>query len=261
MASALIGGMLARGYDAHDIGVIELLPEARARLVREFGVAAHASAAPAVQTADCIVLAVKPQQMRALATELAPLVGDRLIVSIAAGVRRGTVSAWLGGTRRIVRVMPNTPALVGAGVTALNAGPEVTEAERAAAQAIFASVGEALWVPREEDIDAVTAVSGSGPAYVFYFMEAMLAACAQLGLDPVASRTLVLQTFAGATKLALGAEEPPATLRERVTSKGGTTEAALARFAADDLKSRIVAAIGIAAERSRELGDQLAAGH
>jgi pyrroline-5-carboxylate reductase len=258
MASALIGGMLQRGFPAADIGVVEILPEGRERLARQFGVSTYDAVAAGCAGADCIVLAVKPQQMKTLASALAPLVGNRLVISIAAGVRRASLSAWLGGTRRIVRVMPNTPALVGAGVTAMYAGPEVDDRERAEAQRIFESVGRALWVPREEDLDAVTAVSGSGPAYVFYFMEAMLEACARLGLDGEAARTLVLETFSGATKLAHAATEPPSVLRERVTSKGGTTEAALRSLGADDVAGHIVKAVAIAAARSRELGDQLA---
>lgn len=260
MASALIGGMLQRGYDPRDISVIEILPESRERLARQFGVSTHAAVADGCAGAECVVLAVKPQQMKVLASELGPLLGNRLVISIAAGVRCASLSTWLGGTRRIIRVMPNTPALVGAGVTALYAGADVDDRERSATYSMFETVGRALWVPREEDLDAVTAVSGSGPAYVFYFMEAMLEACARLGLDSDAARTLVQETFSGATKLAGAATEPPSVLRERVTSKGGTTEAALRSMGADAVAERIVTAVSIAAARSRELGDQFAAG-
>ena len=206
---------------------------------------------------DLLVMAVKPQQMRSAAAQVAPHLSGQLVVSIAAGTRLTDLSRWLGGHRFLVRCMPNTPALIGAGVTAIYAAPGVSEAQRARAAQVLEAVGTVLWVDDEGLLDPVTAVSGSGPAYVFYFIEAMQQAAVELGLSPEQARTLSLQTFLGAARLAAGSPEPVSVLRERVTSKGGTTEAALASMAADHVREAIVRAIRGASERGRQLGEEL----
>jgi pyrroline-5-carboxylate reductase len=260
MAAALIGGLLQKGYAAADLSVVELDSVARARLSAHFGVATRAEAGPEVAASEVILLAVKPQQLNAVARGLHPSLKTQLVVSIAAGIRTADLSRWLGGYARIVRVMPNTPALVLAGASALYAIASVTAEERQAATAILGAVGSTLWVEREELLDAVTAVSGSGPAYVFYFMEALDQAGRELGLSAADARQLALDTFVGAARLARDSAEDPAVLRERVTSKGGTTERALRSMETGRLKQLIVEAVAQAAERSRELGDELGRG-
>ena len=257
MASALIGGLLQRGYVARDIRVVEVDPGSRERLTARFGVSSHA--APGAETAgsDVVLMAVKPQQLRVAAESLRPLLKSQLVVTIAAGIRSADLSRWLGGYCRIIRVMPNTPALVLAGVSVLYPMPSVTPEERHAAEGILGAVGSTLWVEREELMDAVTAVSGSGPAYVFYFIEALEQAGRELGLTSADARRLSLETFFGAVRLARDSGEQPAELRTRVTSKGGTTERALRSMQAGRVKSLIIEAVRQAAERSRELGDEL----
>lgn len=257
MASALIGGLLQQGSAAGDLRVVEVAEAARALLRQRHGVAAM-DAIPAVVAPDeLVVLAVKPQQLQAVAGELAPRLQGQLVVTIAAGISTGLLSRWLGGYARIVRVMPNTPAMLRAGVSALYAMQSVDAAGRAQAQEVLTCVGATLWVEREELMDSVTAVSGSGPAYVFYFMEAMMAAARELGLTPEQARLLTLETFAGAAALARHSDEPPEVLRARVTSKGGTTERALGVMQADQIGSKFIEAIRQAAQRSRELGESL----
>lgn len=257
MARALIGGLLQRGYAADRISVVEIDAQARAQLSEQFAVRGAAQPGSDVQSSDVVLLAVKPQQMRAAADELRGLLREQLVISIAAGVRTADLTRWLGGYARIVRVMPNTPALVLAGISALYAGPAVSAAERQSAEAILAAVGTTLWVQREEHMDAVTAVSGSGPAYVFYFMEALQEAARELGLGSEEARRLSLQTFVGAARLAERGGDDPAVLRARVTSKGGTTERALHCMDGDELKRKFIEAVKQAAQRSRELGDQI----
>ena len=206
---------------------------------------------------DVLVLAVKPQQLRAAVAPFAGRLGAQVVVSIAAGLRLADIGRWLGGYRTLVRAMPNTPALIGAGVTGLYADASVSAEGRAAAEQVLAAVGSTVWVPDEAQIDAVTAVSGSGPAYVFHFIECLEAAGTALGFDAATARKLALDTVLGAAKLAAGSDEPPSVLRERVTSKGGTTEAALKSFAADGLPAIIARAVAAAAARGRELGEQL----
>jgi len=257
MAGAMIGGLIKQGWPAGAIRVVEIAAEARERIESNFGVRTCATPDAEAVAADCVVLAVKPQQMREVARALGPALGTQLVVSIAAGIRLGDLSRWLGGYPRIVRVMPNTPALALAGISGLYAPRAVNAADRAAAERILGAVGATLWLEREEDLDAVTAVSGSGPAYVFYFIEALEQAARELGLSKEAARTLALETFAGSVKLAAAAGEPPATLRGRVTSRGGTTERAVQSLEADRVREAIVRAVRAAAERSRELGDEL----
>jgi pyrroline-5-carboxylate reductase len=257
IASAIIGGLIRKRWPRRAIRVVEVAQSARERLKREFKVAVHAALDARAAGSDCIVLAVKPQQLREVAQTLKPLLAAQLVITLAAGVRVRDLSRWLGGYSRIVRVMPNTPALALAGVSGLYAGRAVNAAGRAAAERILGAVGKTLWLEREDDLDSVTAVSGSGPAYVYYFIEALERAARELGLAADAAHVLALETFAGAVKLAAQAGEPPETLRSRVTSKGGTTERALASMDADRVKEAIVRAVKAAAERSRELGDEL----
>lgn len=257
MATALIGGLLNKGWPRDSLSVVEIDAHARERVTRELGVAAHGDLAAGAAQADCIVLAVKPQQLRSVAEALAPHAGNALIVTIAAGIRVGDLSRWLGGHQRIVRAMPNTPALALAGITGLYAAPGVGAEDRARADAILGAAGSTLWVQDEAQIDDVTAISGSGPAYVFYFIEALQQAAIDLGFDDRAAQALALETFAGAVKLARESKDPVATLRARVTSKGGTTERALAELEKDGVRQAIGRAARAAAERSRELGDAL----
>lgn len=254
MAGAIIGGLLNKGYAANALRVVEIAPAARQRIEQQFGVQAYAEVCPAAVDSDCILLAVKPQQVRVAASALRPLLSRQLVISIAAGIRATDLSRWLGGYQRLARAMPNTPALVGAGCSGLYALPGVSSEDKSRVDAVLGAVGTTLWLEREEQLDAVTAVSGSGPAYVFYFIEALQQAAQELGFAPAAARALALETFSGAVKLAAGASEDVATLRARVTSKGGTTERAIAQMDADQIKARIVTAVRAAAQRSRELG-------
>jgi pyrroline-5-carboxylate reductase len=200
---------------------------------------------------------VKPQDMRAALAALDIEFGAMLVISIAAGLRLEDLSRWMGGHRRIVRCMPNTPALIGRGISGLYALPEVSRDECARAEKVLAAVGEVVWVDREALLDPVTALSGSGPAYVFWFIEQLAAAGERLGLETQTARRLALATVRGAAELAAGAEEPPAVLRERVTSKGGTTEAALKVFAEERMGERLARALEAASRRGAELGDAL----
>jgi pyrroline-5-carboxylate reductase len=257
MARALIGGVLKRGFASDDISVVEIDAAARKQLSDQFRVVVREQPGGEVEQADVVLLAIKPQQMRSAGEDVRALLHTQLIVTIAAGVRIADLSRWLGGYARIVRVMPNTPALVSAGVSALYADTTVSQQDRARAEDILAAVGSTLWLSAEEQMDAVTAVSGSGPAYVFYFMEALQEAACELGLSAEQARQLSLQTFAGAAQLACSSTEEPAVLRARVTSKGGTTERALSCMDGDALKRKFIEAVKQAALRSRELGDQL----
>jgi pyrroline-5-carboxylate reductase len=256
MASAMIGGMLARGFAASDIMAVDIVQSARERLTKDFGIVAYADFQEPAQQSQVLILAVKPQQMAEVAKILRPLITKQLVVTIAAGIRTADLSRWLGGYNNIIRAMPNTPALVRAGIAGLYALPEVGEAERQVAQRLLDAVGQTVWLNEESHLDAVTALSGSGPAYVFYFLEAMQEAGRVMGLPTEASRALSLQTLAGAAKLAAESEESPATLRARVTSKGGTTERALNEMEAKAIKQHLIAAICAAQTRSRELGDE-----
>lgn len=257
MAAAMIGGLLQKGWSADSIRVVEIDAGARARLARELRIKAHASVELEATGSDCIVLAVKPQQMREAALALRRTLRSQLVITIAAGIRCRDLSRWLGSYQKIVRVMPNTPALVLAGISGLYAMPAVAAADRARAEQIISAVGATLWLDREEQIDTITAVSGSGPAYVFYFIEALQQAAAELGFEAADARRLALATFAGAVRLAQTSGEDPAALRARVTSKGGTTERALGVMEAQGLGQIVMRAVRAAAERSRELGEEL----
>ncbi len=256
MGAAMVGGLVARGFPAAGIVVIEPVDSARESLASRFGVTVRASAGADLPVADVLVLAVKPQQMREAVKALLPLDPATVVVTIAAGIRIADLSRWLGGHAAIVRAMPSTPALVHAGVAGLFASPAVGTEGRGRVDRLLGAVGETVWLPREEDLDAVTAVSGSGPAYVFYFLEALEEAGRELGLEPEAARTLALGTFVGAARLASVRGEDPAVLRAQVTSKGGTTERALAEMEGAALKARFVEAVKAACARSKELGKE-----
>ncbi|KQQ33721.1 pyrroline-5-carboxylate reductase [Duganella sp. Leaf126] len=265
MASALIAGLAGKLTAGADIHVVDPNAEALERLRTQYGVSTATGADQAVGRADVIVLAVKPQSMRDVAAQLLPLLplNDRarqpLVVSIAAGIRSADLSRWLGGYGAIVRCMPNTPALIGMGITGMAATGGVSAAQRQAADDILRAVGPTVWLDDEAQIDAVTAISGSGPAYVFYFIEALQQAATELGLSPAQGTQLALATFAGAAQLATQSHEPVTLLRERVTSKGGTTFAALSSMEGSGVKAAIVKAARAAADRGRELGDELGA--
>ncbi len=256
MAQALIGGLADKLTAAANIHVVDINDAALAALRDKFGVTTATAAGDAVAASDVIVLAVKPQQLREVVATLKPLVRQQLVLSIAAGIRAADLSRWLGGHTAIVRTMPNTPALVGKGITGAVAMGGVSEAQRQTADAILRAVGATVWLDDEGKIDAVTALSGSGPAYVFYFIEAMQAAAVELGLTEAQGRELAQATFAGASELAIRSDEPVSLLRERVTSKGGTTYAALVSMEASGVKPAIVKALHAAAARGKELGDE-----
>ncbi len=254
MASALIGALLQAGCHPADIAVVDPDAAARARLHERFGVHTLSSAGPALTGCRLAVWAVKPQSFREAAAAAAPYLGGALHLSVAAGIRCASMQAWLG-SERIVRTMPNTPALVGLGMTGVYALPGVTREDRALAEALIAGTGRWVWVDDEAALDAVTALSGSGPAYVFYFLEAMRDAGTAMGLPAEVALELAIGTFVGAARLAQEAGEPPEVLRERVTSKGGTTAAALAALQTAGVRDAFIGAMHAARRRAQELGD------
>ena len=258
MARALLGGMIARGHASGTFAVVDPDPEARATVAARFGVATFpAIEPPAAGNADVIVIAVKPQQVRGVARELASLLKRQVVLTIAAGIRLKDLSRWLLGYRRLVRAMPNTPALIGAGIAALHALPGVDGDGRTHAAAVLEAAGGIMWCEREDELDAVTAVSGSGPAYVFYFLEALEQAARELGFAPAEARRLAYATFSGAIRLAEQSDSEPALLRAQVTSKGGTTERAIAVLDDATVKVAIAAAVKAAEARAKELGEIL----
>jgi pyrroline-5-carboxylate reductase len=258
MASALIGGLLKRGFAAAHIRVVEINAESCTRLHNEYGVMTSADLTADVANCELIVLAVKPQQLHELALQLAPMLSGQLLISIAAGIRVHDLAHWLG-SENIVRAMPNTPALIRSGITGLYPMPAVSAAHRHDAQTVMAAVGSTLWLESETMMDAVTAVSGSGPAYVFYFIEAMQQAAVELGFNQQDARRLVLDTFMGATKLADESSEDAGVLRARVTSKNGTTERAILSMEGNHVQQHIIGAVHAAARRSEEMGAELGA--
>jgi pyrroline-5-carboxylate reductase len=257
MAAALIGGLIKRGVAPADLYAIDINDEARARTSSQFGIETGAAIDGTLAGFDAILLAVKPQVLKDVAGALAPHLSKQLVISIAAGIRAADLSRWLGGYTQIVRTMPNTPALIGMGVTGLAALPGVDGTAKALASKVLEAVGETVWFDDEAKIDAVTAISGSGPAYVFYFIEAMQEAARQLGMDEEQGRALAVATFTGAAQLAAQSGEPASVLRERVTSKGGTTAAALASFDAQGVKDAIVRGALAADARAKEMGAEL----
>jgi pyrroline-5-carboxylate reductase len=265
MATALIAGLAGKAAQAGDIHVVDPSAEALDRLRARYGVSTAPEIAADVAASDVIVLAVKPQQMREVALRLRSQLEVRkdarpLVLSIAAGIRSSDLSRWLGGYGAIVRTMPNTPALIGQGVTGMVAMAGVSDAQKAAADSILRAVGKTVWLDSEDLIDPVTAVSGSGPAYVFFFLEAMQQAAVEMGLSAEQGRELAMSTFLGAAQLAAQSMEPAEVLRQRVTSKGGTTHAAIASMEAAGVKQAIVEAMKAAAARGRELGEEMGRG-
>ena len=258
MASAILGGLLRAGLSASAVTVVEPWAEQAQRLREQFGVQVLAAPDASLARADTVVWAVKPQMFQAAAQPCAAHVGHALQLSVMAGIRTDAL-VRATGSARVVRSMPNTPALVGQGMTGLFARAEVSPAERAQIEALLAPTGATLWVTQEAHLDAVTALSGSGPAYVFYFIEAMMQAGAELGLTPEQARRLAVGTFQGAAALAGQSSEPPEVLRERVTSKGGTTYAALCTLEDAGVKAAFVQALHAAARRADELGAEFGA--
>jgi pyrroline-5-carboxylate reductase len=256
MATALIGGLADKLTAGANIHVVDINVDALQKLKQQFGVATAQQIDAAIGRSDVIVLAVKPQQMREVAAQLQAYVSSQLVLSIAAGIRAVDLSRWLGGHTAIVRTMPNTPALIGKGITGMVAMAGVSDQQRAAADAIMGAVGATVWLSNEALIDPVTALSGSGPAYVFYFIEAMQQAAQEMGLSVEQGTELAIATFVGASQLAAQSPDPVSMLRERVTSKGGTTYAALTSMEGSGVKDAIVRAMKAAAERGRQLGEE-----
>ena len=255
MARSLIGGLARRGFDTARIRVAEPVAELRQALVADFGVQGYEQGPLAVAGAGLWLLAVKPQAMRAACEPLAALAGEArpLVVSIAAGIPVAQIQQWLGGELPVVRCMPNTPALLGAGVTGLYAGTQVDAAGRQRAEQLLASAGATVWVAEETLVDAVTAVSGSGPAYAFLLAEAMESAAVAEGLPAADARSLVVHTLLGAGRMLAESGHAPAELRRQVTSPGGTTQAAIETFQAGGLETLVARAVHAARQRAAEL--------
>lgn len=256
MATALIGGLAGRLTAGANIHVVDINADALQKLRQQFGVMTAETIDDAIAKSDVIVLAVKPQQMKTVVAQLQPFVSSQLVLSIAAGIRAVDLSRWMNGHDAIVRTMPNTPALIGKGITGMVATAGVSAQQREAADAILRAVGQTVWLDDEALIDPVTAVSGSGPAYVFYFIEAMQQAAQEMGLSAEQGTQLAIATFVGASQLAAQSSEPISVLRDRVTSKGGTTHAALTSMEASGVKDAIGRAMKAAAARGKELGEE-----
>ncbi|MGB5622636.1 MAG: pyrroline-5-carboxylate reductase [Gammaproteobacteria bacterium] len=256
MAGSLIGGLLMDGYPADLISVAEPDPSQRDRLRSRFGVTLTSDNAEAAADADLVVLAVKPQRVAQAAAAIGPLSPAPLLLTVAAGIRINDLRGWLRSDGAIIRAMPNTPALLGAGVTAVYAGEDVSAAERELAEAVLRAVGAVVWVDDEALMDAVTALSGSGPAYFFLLMEIMAATGIEMGLKPDTARLLTQETALGAARMSLEADVDVAELRRRVTSPGGTTEAAMQSLHDSDFAAVVRKAIHAAQQRSRQLADE-----
>lgn len=258
MASSLIGGLRNQDWAADRLRAADPSPEARRRLSERFGTETFEDNAGAAEGADVVVLAVKPQVMEDAARSLTGVVASErpLVISIAAGVPLAALSEWLGANTAMVRVMPNTPALIGEGASALYANEHVSEAQRELAERLLAAAGHTVWLDDEGLMHAVTAVSGSGPAYFFYLLEALVAAGRRAGLPGELARELVLKTGQGACAMALDSEDPPRELRRRVTSPGGTTERAIELLDEGEFLALVERAVLGAAQRSRELSGQ-----
>jgi len=258
MASSLINGLIVSGHAAHSLWVSDINADVVATLSEKLGVNSTTNNDELVNAVDVVVLAVKPQNLADVAKHIAPLIQKKqsLVVSIAAGISQNSLSRWLGNDVAIVRCMPNTPALVLTGATALHANDQVTTEQRDLAENILRAVGLALWVELESELDAVTAVSGSGPAYFFLLMETMEKAAVQLGLTEQTARLLVQQTALGAAKIALESSESPAQLRQRVTSPGGTTQRAIETFEQGGFTELVAKALHAARDRSIEMSKQ-----
>ena len=255
MASAIIGGLLRQGTPASRIQVVEPLEEQRARLVQQFGIEANAGPGVWLSRAGMVVWAVKPQTFKDAALQGRLHTQAALHLSVAAGIRSGSIAHWLG-SERVVRAMPNTPALIGQGVTALFGRDAVMPSDRFAVQDVIQTTGEYVWLDHEAQLDAVTALSGSGPAYVFYFIEAMVEAGVDMGLSRQQAHQLATATFVGSSALAKASSDTPQVLRARVTSSGGTTQAAMISMERDGVKAMFIRAMQAAQQRARELGDE-----
>ena len=255
MANAILGGLLREGLAPKQVVVIEPFAETADKLRKELGVEVHAQASHVLANSDLVVWAVKPQVFKDAALPVASFTQNSLHLSVAAGIRSDSIARWLH-TNRVVRSMPNTPALVGQGMTGLFARDGVSAQDKKLVEHVLESTGEWLWVTQESDLDVVTALSGSGPAYVFYFLEAMTEAGVQMGLSQEQAYHLAKATFGGATHLARQSSDSPQVLRQRVTSKGGTTYAALTSMAQDHVKEAFVKAMLAAQQRAGELGDE-----
>jgi pyrroline-5-carboxylate reductase len=258
MASAIIGSLIKQGTPANRILVIEPFEEARQRLQSQFGVRVLPSADTSLDEAGLVIWAVKPQTFKEAAQQTRTFCANALHLSVAAGIRSDSIANWLS-TERVVRAMPNTPALVGLGQTGLFARPAVTANDKTWIEQVVATTGALLWVKDEPLLDAVTAISGSGPAYVFFFIEAMVEAGVKMGLTAEQATQLAIGTFEGASQLAKTASEPPSVLRERVTSKGGTTYAALTSMQNAHMGELFQTALKAAQQRAHELGDEFGA--
>ncbi len=261
MATSIIGGLIRGGISPTQLNATNVDKDQLARLQAEHGINALDDNISAVADCDILFLSVKPQVLRSVCEEIRDAVQQRrpLIISIAAGIQISSIDAWLGGNLAIVRCMPNTPALVGVGASGLYANPLVTETQKAAAETMFQAIGLTEWVSEEKDLHAVTAVSGSGPAYFFLILEAMEAAGVRAGLSAATARRLSMQTMLGAATMALQSDDDPATLKRKVMSPGGTTERAIESFEKDGLREMFDRAIKAAAKRSEELAQQLGA--
>jgi pyrroline-5-carboxylate reductase len=252
MASAIIGGLIAQGLPAERITVVEPFEAARDALRSKFGIEALPSATAALEQAELVVWATKPQTFKDAAAAVAPFTRQALHLSVAAGITSDSIAQWLG-SGRVVRAMPNTPALVGKGMTGLYARADVDAAGQALVEGVIASTGQFVWVAQEGQLDAVTALSGSGPAYVFLFLEAMTQAGVDMGLPQAQAYQLAVATFQGSSELAARSDEPASVLRERVTSKGGTTHAAITHMQATQVPEHFVQAMRNAESRAKEL--------
>jgi pyrroline-5-carboxylate reductase len=255
MASAIIGGLIRQGMRPDQFTVVEPFADTANKLHKDFGINALPAAGPELARADLVVWAVKPQVFSEAAAPVMPHTRTALHLSVAAGIRTDSIGRWVG-TDRVVRCMPNTPALVGQGITGLFACPSVTPADQTLVEQVIGTTGQFIWVQQESQLDAVTALSGSGPAYVFYFLEAMTEAGVGMGLSAEQAYQLAVATFSGASSLAAASSESPEVLRQRVTSKGGTTYAALTAMEAAGIKPAFVKAMQAAEQRARELGDE-----
>ena len=255
MASAIIGGLIGQGFAPSQIDVVEPFAEAQAKLQSSYGISAQTQPGAFLTTADLVIWAVKPQAFKEAAIQTQAYTRNALHLSVAAGIRSDSIARWLG-TERVVRAMPNTPALIGKGMTALFARPAVTADDKQNISQVIATTGEHLWLTAEDQLDAVTALSGSGPAYMFYFMEAMTAAGTDMGLPRDQAYQLAVATFIGAGELARASNESPGTLRQRVTSKGGTTYAAISSLEEDKVSMLFIKAMQAARRRAQELGDE-----
>lgn len=258
MGASLIGGLIANGYDKQRIRAADVSTEQRAKIEQAFGIQTFANNQEAISGTDVIVLAVKPQVLLETLISLSSAIDQQgsLIISIAAGIALSSMTQVLGRNSAIVRVMPNTPALIGSGASGLYANDNVSEEQKKLTETILDAVGISVWVEREELIDVVTAVSGSGPAYYFLFMEAMEKYALEMGLNQQQAKTLVLQTALGASRMANESDEGTGSLRERVTSPGGTTEAALNILNENGFEDLIKQALFAAKQRAEEMADQ-----